>query len=61
MAALTHLCTFPQFPGLNFQPIDDFSIDNEFCKYYDKTYEYYSYVDYLFTVYLKIQYPHFPL
>ena len=34
MAALTHLCDFPSIPGFKFQPIDDCSTENEYCKYY---------------------------
>ena len=34
MAALTHLCDFPSIPGFKFQPIDDCSMEKEYCKYY---------------------------
>ena len=34
MAALSHQCKLSSIPGFKFQPIDDFTIDKEYCNYY---------------------------
>ena len=34
MAALSHQCELSSIPGFKFQPIDDFTVDEEYCNYY---------------------------
>ena len=34
MAALSNTCELSSIPGFKFQPVDDFTVDKEYCQYY---------------------------